>query len=743
MPQRTTPITLLQGQEAASNTQYVAALPVNVSGILMPIMGAAGYMQQEPGLTEYGTGAGVDRGGVWNARMNQLFRVSGSSLISVDASGTSTVLGTTTIGLIGPQAAMPYSFNTQAIIVDGKYFLYDPINGARRVLDPEVGLPIDAVWVDGYYFFTDGEYLYHTDLEDEEAIDPLKYASAEFSPDATLGVSLTTDDKVIVWNRFTIEFFENTANEFFAFTRIKSRTIQFGLVGTYCKAQIGGDWFFMGGPAQGNTSIYLLGVGTAKNLASREVDKLIALYNETELALCSLETRIVDNYPEVIVRLPDYTLKLNLKVASAAGVEQAWSILQSGTAEATPYRAIHGVYDTRRAQWVYGDTIDDRLGYLDPGVATHYEDLIECVLYTPFIYLETQSIDSLMIQTIPGFSSSPQPPPPPPPPPPGPSSYMGVGGATSPFINNYAISGSTFTKLANPASLPPGTVRAVAWSHDGRYEAVGHDTSPFITVYDWNTGSPVKIADPSGPDLPGGVVSGAAWSNDLELCCAHSGGDNMTRYSLSTGSFVKLAAPAVPPSSASQACAYSDDGAYLALGIASSPNVFAYSRSAGVLTKLSNPADLPAGAGTGVAWSIGGAYLSVSHGTTPFVTIYLRTGSTLGKISNPTTLPAGTGNATAFSPDDYWLAVAHATTPFVTIYQFNLGIPVKIANPSTLPASTGNGVAFSNDSRFMTVAHTTTPFESTYDFQTGAPVKLANPVTLPNGNGLATAFSPD
>lgn len=398
------PIQLLQGQKVNSKTQYVDALQVNVSGILMPILGVEGYLQQEPGLTQYGTGEGIDRGAQWNDKFQQLFRVSGDSLVSVDEDGTVTVLGTTTFSLIGPQASMAYSFNNQSIVVDGKWFLYNPVDGARRILDPEVGEPIDHVWVDGYFFFTDGDYLYHTDIDNEESIDPLKFATSEFSPDRTKGVGLTTDDKVMAFNRFTIEYFENVATEFFAFRRISSRTVQYGIVGTYCKAQIGGDWFFLGGSSESNVSVFSLQVGTAKNISSREVDAYIAQYSEEELANASLETRVVDNYPYLILRLPSETLQLNLKVAEFAGYARAWTLLQSGTSSA-PYRAIHGVYDPRRAQWVYGDTLGPTLGYLDFDVATHYEAMVECALYTPFMYLETASIDELMIQTIPGFTT--------------------------------------------------------------------------------------------------------------------------------------------------------------------------------------------------------------------------------------------------------------------------------------------------------------------------------------------------
>jgi hypothetical protein len=396
-------ITLLRGDKTDAQTDFRDALPVNMSGVLRPILGAQGYMLQEPGLTAYGEASGADRGGTWNVKFQEHYRLSGTDFCSVAEDGTVTVIGTI---LNTDQASLPASFNTQAIIADGAFYLYDAVNGLRQVTDPDVGNPIDGVWIDGYYFLTDGNYLYHTDLDDEEAIDPLKYATSEFSPDPTVGVSVTTDDKVIAWNRYTTEYFSNEANEQFAFTRLGGRTVKYGLVGTHCKAEIGGEFFFMGGPKEGNISIYRLGVGSATNISSREVDKLIAQYTEAQLALCLLETRIVDNYPELIVRLPNETLKFNVTLAAKAGVENAWTLLSSSTANPGTYRAINGVFDPRRGQWVYGDTQGATLGYLDPTVATHYGAIAQWYLYTPLLYLEAVSLDELAVQIIPGHTAT-------------------------------------------------------------------------------------------------------------------------------------------------------------------------------------------------------------------------------------------------------------------------------------------------------------------------------------------------
>lgn len=394
---------LIKGDSIGVETDYRDALPVNMYTVLRQIFDVPGYMIQMPGLTQYATGSGIDRGGNWNERFQDHYRVSGTDLISVAADGTVVVLGT----ISGTDtASLPYSFNTQGIVADGKFFLYDPVGGFREVTDADLGDPIDCVWVDGYYFFTDGEFIYHTDITDEEAIDPLKFATAEFMPDPDLGVGKTQDNKVIVFGRYTTEYFVNDpTSTAFAFVRVPSRAVKAGIVGTHCKIEAEGAWFFMGGRKGEAVSVHRLGIGNAEKMATREVDKVIGQYNETELSTSVVETYAEDGNTYIIVHLPNEVLQFNVTLAKKAGIEQAWNILKTGTGT-TPWRAKHGVFEARKGVWVYGDKEDSRIGVLDETVATQYGEIAEWLLHTPFMIIERQSIDELEIETIPGFTDT-------------------------------------------------------------------------------------------------------------------------------------------------------------------------------------------------------------------------------------------------------------------------------------------------------------------------------------------------
>jgi hypothetical protein len=398
----TEPVTLIKGDKIGIETDYRDALPVNAYAVNRPILGASGYMMLYPGLVSFGTGSGKDRGAIFNDRQNNHFRVSGNKLISVASDGTVTVLGTVT-GT--EQVAMPYSFNTQCVISNNRMFLYDTTNGFRQVLDEDLGNPIDGVWIDGYYFLTDGEYIYHTKAASESEIDPLSYATAEFMPDPSLGLAKTKDDKVIVFGRYTTEYFVNTATANFAFQRLETRAQKIGIVATHAKCESNGNFYITGGYKNGSVSVYLLGIGSATKVSTREIDKVIAQYTEPELVDMRMEARTEGDITFILVHLPNETLCFNETIASSLGKEVAWSILKSDIKGSDVYRAINGINDSRISKWIYGDKLGTTLGYLSNDVNTHYSEIVESILYTPLMAIEGASIDQIEIETLPGHNT--------------------------------------------------------------------------------------------------------------------------------------------------------------------------------------------------------------------------------------------------------------------------------------------------------------------------------------------------
>lgn len=398
------PVTLIKGDKVSSLTDYRDALPVNMYAVQKEILGAQGYMQTYPGLTSFGTGLGTDRGAIYNERFDTHFRVSGTNLISVSPAGVVTFLGvipgTSQCRLMGF-----YSFNTQAIIADGRMFLYDAGGGGfREIIDADLGNPIDGVWIDGYYFLTDGEYIYHTDITDEESISPLKFATSEFSPDPTLGLMKSQDNKVVVFNRYSIEYFINDASKNFAFTRVATRAQKIGIVATHAKCEIAGIFYIVGGRREDPISIFKVEIGSSEKVSTKEIDIILGQYSESELVDIRMETYTEDKTTFILVHLPNEVLCFNETISKTIGLQYAWSVLKTDTIGDNPYKAINGIYDARNSLWIYGDKFDPYLGKLDKSVTTYYGLKIEWVLYTPFLNLDGYSINEVEIATIPGFN---------------------------------------------------------------------------------------------------------------------------------------------------------------------------------------------------------------------------------------------------------------------------------------------------------------------------------------------------
>jgi hypothetical protein len=396
----TSQITFLKGDKISSNTDYRDALPTNMYAVDRPMFGAQGYMKQEAGLTLHGVTAGRTRGGLWNERVKQHYRVEGSSLVKIDKFGNQLVIGT----ILGADTvSLPYSFDSQVIIGNGNFYRFSEQDGLQISSDPIANGVIDSVWIDGFYFCTNGEDLFHTLAADELAFEAGTRV-AEFMPDDSIGVGKTQDDKAIVFGRYTAEYFVNTGNPTgFVFERISGRTVKAGIVGTHCKTELDGKWYILGGRKEESPTIRILSVGQTQKVASKEVDQILGQYTEDELKTAVLESYAEDGYSFVIVHLPNETLKFNETIVSKVGVDAAWSIIKTGTGS-QPWRGKHGVNDPRLSVWIFGDKVTGQVGILDSSVATQYGEIAEWLLSTPFLYLDKQSIRKLEIEVITGHT---------------------------------------------------------------------------------------------------------------------------------------------------------------------------------------------------------------------------------------------------------------------------------------------------------------------------------------------------
>ncbi len=410
MPQKKTPISFTKGDKVGSETDYRDALPVNMYLVPKEILNAKGYMIQNYGLTLFGSSSFPSRGGFFNDRQGKHFRVQGNEFIEVAEDGTVTSLGFVTgydaVSGSNPPVTLDYSFNTQGVLANKQFFLYDDTNGFRPYPDLDVGNPIDFVWIDGFYFFTDGINLYHSLASDEEQIDPLDFGVNQFMPDFPKALDKTQDNKVIVWGRFSTEYFINDATDDFAFRRIEQRAVKVGIVSTHLKAELNSSWYFVGNGRRQAMGVHILGVGTTDKVSTREIDKILDEYDDEDLVEAHMESYTIEAVSFIKIHLPNHTLLFNENAAKAFGIQKAWTLLKSDVLGNDPDRSAYSVYDARIGEWLVGDLTNGNIGIMDNMVATQYDEIVEWLLFSPLAQFEDQSIDEFEIETISGFTAS-------------------------------------------------------------------------------------------------------------------------------------------------------------------------------------------------------------------------------------------------------------------------------------------------------------------------------------------------
>ena len=386
------------------NLDYRDNLPVNFTAVVRNVRGDAGYLLTHDGLTQFADTNGKARAGAFNERFNKHYRVSGDNFEEISPKGVVTNIGLTPGDGI---CSMSNSFNTQAILTDGNLYLWDNAT-LVKVTDPQLGFPIDITWFKGIYVMTDGEFLFHTDIDNEMSISPFKYTSSEFSSDKILAVACDTHNQIVAFNRYSTEYFyfDPTVNiNASVLVNIPQAANKIGILGTYCQTLLDGNFYILGGRMEESPSIHLINAGQELTVATREIDKVIAQYTEDELVNVVLESRTVDRDKLLIIHLPNETIIYNQTVAEAVGPDVAWAYVKTGVQDDEPWRGKFGVFDPRCSKWIYGDILENKLGYLDRQSAAQYGNEVECICYSPLIEgIQTYSIDSFEIDTISGFT---------------------------------------------------------------------------------------------------------------------------------------------------------------------------------------------------------------------------------------------------------------------------------------------------------------------------------------------------
>jgi hypothetical protein len=387
-------IQILNGIYADSTPELRTAYPVNMVPVPKQSGISNGFLRPGDGIVSNGTGPGTDRGGInWKGK---LYRVMGTKLVEIDNAGTVTVLGDVG-GPVNELVTLDYEFDYLIIVSGGRLYYWIPVNTVatsawnptapilRQVTDPDLGLVLDAVWVDGLVMTTDGEFLVVNDgLTDPMQVNPFKYGSSVVDPDPVVAL-LKLRNEVYALNRNTIEVFDNVGGDFFPFQRIDGAQIQKGCLGTQACCVYLERIAFLGGGRNEAPSIYVGAAATTQKLSTQEIDNLLLTYTEAQLAQVKLEARNDKNHQHLYVHLPDRTVVYDAAASEALG-DQVWFTLATTVVGFAQYRARNLVwcYD----KWLVGDPQSSAIGYLVQDTGHHWGQQVRWEFGTIIAYNE-------------------------------------------------------------------------------------------------------------------------------------------------------------------------------------------------------------------------------------------------------------------------------------------------------------------------------------------------------------------
>ena len=372
-------IPILNGIYTDNGPDIRTSYPVNLVPVPKKSGISNGFLRPGDGLVANGTGPGIDRGGInWNGIC---YRVMGTKLVTVASNGDVTVLGDVG-GPVNTLVSFDYSFDRLAIASGGRLYYWNGV--LTQVTDPDLGVVLDVVWVDGYFMTTDGTSLVVTELTDPTQVNPLKYGSSEVDPDPVVAL-LKLRNEVYALNRNTIEVFDNVGGDFFPFQRIDGAQITKGVIGTFGCCVYLETVAFLGSGRNEEPCIYLGANSQAQKISTQEIDQVLLQFTEAQLATVKLEARKDKNHQHLYVHLPDRTIVYDAAASEALG-KQVWFTLTTSTVGFSQYRARNLVwaYD----KWLVGDPQSSTIGYMVDTNGEHWGQIVRWEFGTIIAYNE-------------------------------------------------------------------------------------------------------------------------------------------------------------------------------------------------------------------------------------------------------------------------------------------------------------------------------------------------------------------
>ena len=237
-----------------------------------------------------------------------------------------------------------------------------------------------------------------TDIQNEQRPDYIApFYSAEAEPDVNIAIDAWRG-YVVVFGRFTIEYFALTGNTEVIYANQQSLTVRAGIVGLGAKTHYFDQFAIVGGPSLEPVSVFMIGQGQYEEVATRRIQRLLRTYTEAELATVFMEPVKFDAHDMLVIHLPRHVLCYDH--AASDQQNRRWTILKSDINGDNPYRGTHHIH--ARGQWSVGDKQANIISSLSFTDARHVGNPVEYILTTPLIQARNVRLFDLDIDSVSG-----------------------------------------------------------------------------------------------------------------------------------------------------------------------------------------------------------------------------------------------------------------------------------------------------------------------------------------------------
>ena len=378
-------IPIFDGIYADVSPDFRTSYPINMVPVPKATGISAGYLRPSEGIVESVTGPGISRGAVfWQ---DKIYAIMGTQFVSIDSNNTVTQVPGT--GIIPGINRVRFTYGFDALAFQANENLYVFRNDILTlVTDTDVEKALDTVWIDGYFMYTDGEFLVVTELNDPTMVNPLKYGSSEADPDPIVALQVLRNE-VYAINEHTIEVFSNRGGEGFPFQRNAGAKIPKGCVGTHANCVFMEQIAFIGGGYNEAPSIYLGLNGRTRKIASREIDQILKDYTQAELKTAFLQEKVDLGHQHLIIQLPRHTLVFDGAASEQTG-SLIWFHLSSEIIGEGKWKADSLIWAFDK--WSTFHTENAKIGYLDPDISTQWGEKVGWRFGTLVMYNDANGV---------------------------------------------------------------------------------------------------------------------------------------------------------------------------------------------------------------------------------------------------------------------------------------------------------------------------------------------------------------